>query len=107
MYRSKREITDPVLLLKALNANYEQEYRFHPKRRWRFDFALVEDKIAIEIEGGTWINGRHSRALGYTKDCEKYNTAALMGWRILRFTSDMIRDGKFYQFIKEVLNDKT
>ncbi len=69
----------------------EPEYRFHGKRKWRFDFALPEQKIAIEVEGGIWQNGRHNRAAGYTKDCEKYNAAALAGWRVFRFTSPMVK----------------
>ncbi len=70
----------------------DQEYRFHPFRRWRFDFAWPEDKLAVEIEGGTWVNGRHNRPKGFEADCEKYNAATLLGWRVLRFTGDMVRD---------------
>lgn len=62
------------------------EYRFHPLRRWRFDWAFVDQKIAIEVEGGIFIQGRHSRGVGMKKDMEKYNTAALMGWRVFRVT---------------------
>jgi very-short-patch-repair endonuclease len=70
--------------------NYLKEYKFHPERKWRFDFALIDHKIAIEIEGGTWTGGRHVRAAGYRNDCEKYNEAVKLGWRVLRYTSDMI-----------------
>lgn len=70
------------------------EYRFHPTRRWRFDFAIPDIKLGIEAEGGTWIYGRHSRATGFMKDCEKYNEASLLGWRVLRFTKDMIMDNR-------------
>ena len=66
------------------------EHKFHPTRKWRFDIALVERKIAVEVEGGTWVSGRHSRGTGYRNDCEKYNEATKMGWRVLRFTPDMI-----------------
>lgn len=68
----------------------EPEYKFHPKRKWRFDFAYPPLKIAIECEGGTWANGRHTRGVGFSRDCEKYNAAALLGWRVFRFTSDML-----------------
>lgn len=63
-----------------------REYRFHPTRRWRFDYAFPANMLAIEIEGGSWTGGRHTRGLGFQKDLEKYNEAAIMGWRILRFT---------------------
>lgn len=66
------------------------EHFFHPTRRWRFDFAHLDARVAIEIDGGTWINGRHNRAQGYRKDCEKLNAAAARGWLVFRFTPDML-----------------
>jgi very-short-patch-repair endonuclease len=69
---------------------FQPEYRFHPTRRWRFDRALPELKIAVEIEGGTWSGGRHTRGAGYEGDCTKYNAAAVAGWAVLRFTSTML-----------------
>ncbi len=68
------------------------EYKFCPDRRWRFDFAYPHYKIALEYEGGTWAAGRHTRGSGFAKDCEKYNRAAVMGWTVLRYTSNMIDD---------------
>jgi len=79
-----------------------REYKFSPTRRWKFDFAYPDQKIAIEVEGGTWIGGRHSRGEGFQKDCEKYNTATLMGWRILRFTRAMV-EGNAVETIKSML----
>jgi very-short-patch-repair endonuclease len=60
------------------------EHRFHPTRRWRFDYAWVEHRVALEVEGGVWIGGRHTTGAGFVKDMEKYNEAACMGWRIIR-----------------------
>lgn len=60
------------------------EFSFHPIRRWRFDFAIPELSIAIEVEGGVWTYGRHNRAEGFLRDMEKYNAAAALGWVILR-----------------------
>lgn len=68
-------------------ANPEREYRFHPVRKWRFDFAYPDKKIAVECEGGVWTRGRHTRGMGFIQDCEKYNEATLMGWRVLRYSS--------------------
>lgn len=76
-----------LLLEKRMQKNFEGEYRFHPKRKWRFDYADVAHKIAVEIEGGIWSGGRHTRGSGYAKDVEKYNEATKLGWRILRYTS--------------------
>jgi very-short-patch-repair endonuclease len=60
------------------------EHRFHPERKWRFDFAFPIAKVAIEVQGGIFIRGAHSRGAQMKKDWEKYNTAACMGWRILQ-----------------------
>jgi hypothetical protein len=60
------------------------EQRFHSTRRWRFDYAWIEYRVALEVEGGVWIGGRHTTGAGFVKDMEKYNEAACMGWRIIR-----------------------
>ena len=81
----------------------EREYRFHPVRRWRFDFAWPEYKVAVECEGGTWSKGRHVRGLGFRQDCTKYNEAALMGWIVLRVTSHHIAQGKALVWLMRAL----
>jgi len=83
------------------------EYRFFDGRRFRFDYAWLEPwKVAVEIEGGTWVQGGHSRGVGYAKDCEKYNLAVLDGWRVIRFTGDMLKkDGQgCIDILKKVLD---
>lgn len=62
------------------------EYKFHPTREWRFDFAIPEAKVAIEVEGGLHNGGRHFRPEGILRDLEKYNEAAACGWRLIRTT---------------------
>lgn len=66
------------------------EFKFHPARKWRFDLCLPLQRVAVEIEGGTWVKSRHTTGTGYRKDLEKYNQAAIMGFRVLRYTPDMI-----------------
>jgi very-short-patch-repair endonuclease len=68
----------------------EREFRFHPERKWRADFAHIESRTLIEIEGGIYIQGRHNRAAGFIADTEKYLEAALAGWRVLRLTERQI-----------------
>lgn len=73
----------------------EKEFRFHPTRRWRADFAHLESRTLIEIEGGICINGRHNGGAGFAADLEKYLEASLAGWRVVRLgpnelTSDHI-----------------
>lgn len=92
-------------LLKAIKiSGGEREFRFAPPRRWRFDFAWPKQMIALEIEGGTWVSGRHNRGAGYAKDLEKYNTATLLGWRLLRVTPEMVSDGTVLTLIEALLD---
>lgn len=69
-------------------AEVVKELQFHPGRKWRFDYAFPSRKIAIEIDGAIWTLGRHNRPRGYLNDMEKLNTAASMGWLVLRFSTD-------------------
>jgi len=75
-------------ILKAeFNLDVVKEYKFHPERKWRFDYAILGNKIAIEIEGGIFTKGRHTRPTGFIKDMEKYNTATAMGWKVIRIAT--------------------
>lgn len=81
----------------------EVEYRFHPTRLWRFDFALLPEKVAAEVEGGIWRNGAHSRGRGFSEDCEKYNSAAVLGWVVLRFTPEMVQSLQAVRLVEQAL----
>jgi very-short-patch-repair endonuclease len=80
-----------------------REYRFAEPRKWRFDFAFCGSKLAVEIEGGTWNGGRHSRGSGMAADMEKYNTAVKLGWRVLRYTTEMVLEGTAINEVIEIL----
>lgn len=83
-----------------------KEYKFFPKRKWRADFLLewnIRLKILIEIEGGACSRGRHTRGAGFIGDMDKYNHAALLGYKVLRFTPAQVLDGSAISFIKRVL----
>lgn len=67
-----------------------REYRFHPSRLWRLDFAWPAEKLAVEIEG----RGRHQTFVGFRNDCEKYNAALQLGWRVLRFPAADVKPSK-------------
>lgn len=81
-----------------------KEHLFHPVRKWRFDYAFPSHKIALEVEGGVHTGGRHIRPRGFLNDMEKYNTASVMGWRVLRTTPDELRTFKTIQMIKEAIS---
>lgn len=76
----------------------QREYKFHTTRKWRIDFAFPCIKLAIEIEGGIYKRGRHTRPIGFIKDIEKYNALTELGWVILRYPPNAI----WYEQIKRV-----
>ena len=78
------------LLKRTIKISAQKEYKFHTQRRWRIDYCFVEQKLAIEIEGGIWIKGRHTRASGFMKDIEKYNEIILAGYDLLRFATEKL-----------------
>jgi len=83
-----------------------REHWFHGRRKWRFDFAWPDHMLAVEFEGGVFVQGRHSRGAGFEADCEKYNTATLSGWRVLRFTSNQVKSGQAVTFIQQALDGR-
>jgi hypothetical protein len=82
------------------------EFRFHPTRRWRFDYAWPDLMIALEQEGGAWVKGRHTRGSGFVKDCEKYGEAFALGWTVVRATPQMIDSGIAIDWIQRRLKTK-
>jgi len=92
-------------LLKQEFGPFIPEHRFHPTRMWRFDYAKVDEKLAIEIEGLTrpGIKSRHTTNDGYKADVEKYNNAVVLGWRVLRFTQDMLLKKSTFEMIRQLL----
>lgn len=81
-----------------------REFTFAKPRRWRFDLAYPDLKIAIEVEGGIFINGAHTRGKGYEDDLEKYNKATLLGWKLIRVSAGMIKSGDALQTIEKILD---
>ena len=84
------------------------EYRFHPVRRWRADYCInpVTDKIIVEVEGGAWTRGRHTRPSGFIADMEKYNELTRAGWRLIRVTPKELMTMKTINLIKDLINAK-
>ena len=83
----------------------EREYRFLPPRRWRFDFAWPALMVALEVEGGVHSGGRHTTGPGFTRDCEKYNEAALRGWTVIRVTGHHIDSGDMAAWLERALQE--
>lgn len=89
--------------LDGVGVVYEREFKFLPDRKFRADF-LLPGKVLVEIEGGVWIQGGHTRGGGYSKDCEKYNLAQLNGYKVFRFTPQMVESGWALAIISAILS---
>lgn len=70
---------------------------------WRFDFLIEGTMFAVEVDGGTWSGGRHTRGAGFAEDCIKCNEAAILGYTVLRFTSDQVNSGVALSAIRRLM----
>lgn len=80
------------------------ELLFHPKRKWRFDYAWEEQKLALEVHGGIHSGGRHTRGRGFVEDREKMNEATLLGWTVLEVTPEHIKSGQLRAWLLAAFN---
>ena len=80
------------------------ELLFHPKRKWRFDYAWEEQKLALEVHGGIHSGGRHTRGRGFVEDRAKMNEAALLGWTVLEVTPEHIKSGQLRAWLLAAFN---
>jgi very-short-patch-repair endonuclease len=92
-----------ALHMKALGLNPAREFQFHPERKWKIDFAFVEQKLGVKIDGGSRSHGRHNRADGFEADCIKLNAAVALGWRILRYTTEMVTRGAVAEQVATII----
>jgi hypothetical protein len=83
-----------------------KEHLFHPTRKWRFDYAIPAHKVALEVEGGVWTGGRHTRSKGFLGDMEKYNQATILGWRVFRTTPKELYTTKTINLIKQAISSQ-
>jgi very-short-patch-repair endonuclease len=85
----------------------EQQFKFCPTRRWRADFAFPAARLLVEVDGGAYVGGRHTRGAGFEADCEKASTAAALGWRVIRVTGRMVKSGQATALIADALAHST
>ena len=95
--------------LRELGLDFRAEWQFFHERKWRFDYMLggfVNSQCwhpgdtAIEIEGAVWTRGRHTRGKGYIADLEKYRTAAAIGIKVYRFSTQEVMNGTAKAFLE-------
>ena len=89
--------------LKSYKIEFQTEFQFNPERKWRADFYILGSKVLIEVEGGIWSNGRHTRAQGYLGDMEKYNSAQELGYSVYRYSTEQVKSGKAIEDIRRLV----
>lgn len=99
-----KPLDEMKFILISMRLSYESEYKFLKNRKFKFDLALPERKIAAEYEGLFSAKSRHTTVTGYSKDTEKYNLAVINGWKVLRYTQ--LNYKNFYDDIIKILKDE-
>jgi len=106
MVANKREFKLETKLLRAIRdaglPRPVREHRFHNVRRWRFDLAYPDCKVAIEVDGGVYTRGRHTTGRGYTADQYKGNMAIEMGWLVLHYTTTMLSKRQINETVEQI-----
>lgn len=92
--------------LVGLSRLFQREYKFHPERRWRLDLYSAEHRLGVELHGGIYSAGRHTRGDGFTADREKMNAALELGIRVLEYTPKEISDGSALAQIERIIGRK-
>lgn len=86
-----------------LDEPWIREHRFAPPRRWRFDFAWPEQRIALEIDGGLYVYGAHNRGAAIEAAYEKRNVAETYGWRVLTVSAHQVKDGRALLWVRQLM----
>jgi len=96
----KNEAGDLLCIhLAELGMEFIREFKFYAERKWRADFCIVEHSVLIEINGGVWNQGRHTRGQGFIADMDKLNHATMLGFRVLQFSTEQVLDGTAKKFL--------
>lgn len=106
--KAKREKLELALAqqLRAHKIEFERQYQFHPMRKWRADFAMLSKSkkgLMVEVQGGIYIGGRHTRGVGIESECVKYAHAIMLGWYVLPVTANQIKSGEAIGWICNIL----
>lgn len=104
--RSKEDIAFDEIVLFCRSKGFpepERQYRFSELFKYKLDFAWpapMDPPLAVELHGGVWSGGRHTRGKGFTKDRAKMNEAQLRGWRVLEVTYDQVKSGEVWAWLE-------
>ena len=86
---------------------YVREYQAIPGRKFRFDFCFREERLLIEINGGTYNGGAHGRGVGINRDYEKGNLAVVHNWRVLSFDTKQVKSGAALEVVEQLINNQS
>ena len=92
-----RSLSDQPLPMPA------REYVFLPPRKYRADFCWIEQRLIVEVDGGSWVAGRHTRGAGFEADHARDALAMIHGWRVLRCTPKQVESGVALDWIEQIL----
>ena len=100
--------------LRQAGIPFEREYAFVPGRKFRADFLVWDvpgpgwatHRVLVEVDGGAWISGRHTRGSGFEKDAEKASLAAINGYRVIKCVPSQVEDGTCLAWIEQALGRK-
>lgn len=105
--RNKLEsVFEQHLTWTGMRAVFDKHVKFHPTRKWEFDYFARQFKLGVEIHGGTHMAGHHVRGQGFHDDREKTNAAAELGITVLEFTGAMLTDGTAIAQTERVLKSR-
>ena len=80
------------------------EQRLIPGRRFRCDLVWPKARLVCEVQGGSFVAGRHSRGVGQLRDFEKLNLLTLRGWRVLQVSPRQVTDGTLRELLRHALS---
>jgi very-short-patch-repair endonuclease len=82
--------------------DWRPQYEFLSDRKYRADFAELNHRLLVEVQGGSWIPGSHSHTggTGYDHDCVRMAEASIAGWSMIYVTADMITDGRALRLVE-------
>lgn len=80
-----------------------REYQAIKGRKFRFDFAWVDARLLVEVNGGTYTKGAHSTGQGIARDYEKIRLGQDCGWKVYPFDGKAIKSGEAVEIIRKAL----
>ena len=103
----KQEAVDLLAVhVSALGQRVEREHRFaqlRHKRQWRFDIAFPDIRVGVEVQGGVYVQGRHTRGAGVEADYEKFGAALELGWCVVLCTPRQVKSGQALRWVEAAI----